>query len=268
MSETKHHIYDFPDCKCLVVCGDIHGDFNILVNKVCVQYGMKDTVIIVAGDCGFGFVKKGYYETIAKRNSQRMNAANKWILFVRGNHDNPAYFDGHTFVHKRFMAIPDYSVVKANGHSVLCVGGAVSIDRTFRKKLWEKKLNSILRFGHASENDAFAPNYYWQNEAPVFNPELLKQALTENVIDTVVTHTAPSFCELQCKNGLEQWAVEDLELLSDVQQERNTIDELYNNLDKSPVTHWCYGHFHQSWHSSINGALFKMLDIMELFEIR
>ena len=100
------------------------------------------------------------------------------------------------------------------------------------------------------------------------NPKLLKQALTETVIDTVVTHTAPSFCELQCKNGLEQWAVEDLELLSDVQQERNTIDELYNNLDKSTVTHWCYGHFHQSWHSSINGTLYKMLDIMELFEIR
>ncbi len=52
---NKYHIYDFPDCKCLVICGDIHGDFNLLVNKVCVQYQMKDTLVIVAGDCGFGF---------------------------------------------------------------------------------------------------------------------------------------------------------------------------------------------------------------------
>ena len=50
---NKYHTYDFPDCKCIVVCGDIHGDFNLLVNKVCVQYQMKDTLVIVAGDCGF-----------------------------------------------------------------------------------------------------------------------------------------------------------------------------------------------------------------------
>ena len=35
---NKYHTYDFLDCKYLVVCGDIHGDFNLLVNKICVQY--------------------------------------------------------------------------------------------------------------------------------------------------------------------------------------------------------------------------------------
>lgn len=47
-----------------------------------------------------------------------MNTANNWILFVRGNHDNPAYFDGKTFKHKRFMSIPDYSIVKVCGHTL------------------------------------------------------------------------------------------------------------------------------------------------------
>ena len=46
-------VFDFPDAKGIVVCGDIHGEFNQLVFKCCVQYGMTDTVIIVAGDCGF-----------------------------------------------------------------------------------------------------------------------------------------------------------------------------------------------------------------------
>ena len=32
---SNYPSYDFPDCKCLVVCGDIHGDFDLLVNKVC-----------------------------------------------------------------------------------------------------------------------------------------------------------------------------------------------------------------------------------------
>ena len=57
MTNKDYHTYDFPDSKCLVVCGDIHGDFNLLVNKVCVQYQLQDTVVIVAGDCGFGFPK-------------------------------------------------------------------------------------------------------------------------------------------------------------------------------------------------------------------
>lgn len=49
-TDTHHKIYDYPDCNNVVICGDIHGDFNSLVNKVCVQYQMKDTLVIVAGD--------------------------------------------------------------------------------------------------------------------------------------------------------------------------------------------------------------------------
>ena len=52
----------FPEAKSIIVSGDIHGDFNLLVNKVCVQYQMRDTLVVVAGDCGFGFENKGYYE--------------------------------------------------------------------------------------------------------------------------------------------------------------------------------------------------------------
>ena len=47
------------------------------------------------------------------------------------------------------------------------------------------------------------------------------------------------------------------------------MNSLYETLKEHQqhVTHWCYGHFHQSWHSSIDGVLFKMLDIMELAEL-
>ena len=51
---TKNYVksittFDFPGCKCLVICGDIHGDFNMLVNKVCVQHQLKDALVIVIG---------------------------------------------------------------------------------------------------------------------------------------------------------------------------------------------------------------------------
>ena len=234
----------FPSAKSIVVSGDIHGDFNQLIFKLCVQYQLRDTLLIVAGDCGFGFENPGYYEDMAKRNSKRMSEANNWIVFVRGNHDNPAYFDGRTFKHRRLMAVPDYSVIQACGHTILCVGGGISIDRCYRMDKWEA--------------------------APVYDDRELSCINEKFAIDTVITHSAPSFCALQNKNFLMHYAASDAALLDDVQKERATMDDLYNRLlhDAHPLTHWYYGHFHQSWHSAIDEVLFSMLDVMEFREVR
>ena len=53
-------LFEYPEAKSVVVCGDIHGDFHTLANKMCKQYQMTDTLLIVAGDCGFGFDKPAY----------------------------------------------------------------------------------------------------------------------------------------------------------------------------------------------------------------
>ena len=135
MEKTKYKdifIYDFDDVNEIIVCGDIHGEFNALVNKVCVQYDIHDSIIIVAGDCGFGFERVGYYDNIYKRNRKRLEEHNNYILMIRGNHDNPSYFTDKYINYKHFMTIEDYSVINAAGRSVLCVGGAVSIDRQSR----------------------------------------------------------------------------------------------------------------------------------------
>lgn len=61
----------FPEAKNIVVSGDIHKYFNLLAFKPCVQYQMKDTILIVAGDWGLGFEKKEYYEQMAKHSTKR-----------------------------------------------------------------------------------------------------------------------------------------------------------------------------------------------------
>lgn len=159
----------FPHAKGIVVSGDIHGDFTSLVYKCCVEYGMTDTLIIVAGDCGFGFESPIYYEDVYKKCRNKLSKANNWIVFVRGNHDNPAYFNLQHIKHARWMTIPDYSVIKACGHTILCVGGATSIDRALRM--------ASKRYKLPSKDNPLMPTLYWHNEQPVFDQERLKQTL-------------------------------------------------------------------------------------------
>jgi len=268
MTKTNYHTYDFTDSKYLLVCGDIHGDFDLLVERLCVLGQLRDTTCIVAGDCGFGFENKSAYDQIIMRNTQRMEEANNRIVFVRGNHDNPAYFDGLIIANKHFIAIPDYSIVKVAGHTVLCIGGATSIDRIYRKEAWRQERKHWRKLGYKiDDKNVFTAKYYWPDEQPVFNDELLTLILAENNIDTVVTHTAPSFCKFRDKTGLAEWAVEDKELLADAAHERAVMDAIYDKVKGQPITHWFYGHFHKSWQSNINGIFFKMLGIMEMYEI-
>ena len=109
-----------PAAKHIVVSGDIHGEFNTLVYKLCVQQ------------------------------------ANNWIVFVRGNHDNPAYFNGNAFAYKRFIAVPDYAVIQACNRTILGVGGGISIDRVPRKEKWKLyylrfKMLDIMEFATIGE---------------------------------------------------------------------------------------------------------------------
>ena len=254
--------FDFPKAKGIVVSGDIHGEFNELVYKCCIQYGMTDTLIIVAGDCGFGFELRGYYENVYNRNRERLSKSNNWVVFVRGNHDNPAYFNNYPIQHNRWMTVPDYSIIKACEHTILCVGGAISIDRSYRINDEHYHLPKV--------NEPLARNIYWRNEYPVFDVDKFDEINEHCAVDTVITHTAPSFCELTSKSGMSSWSIRDENLMDDVKYERQVMDKILNYLKTKnhPLRHWFYGHFHQSWHQEIDGVQYNMLDIMELREIR
>lgn len=260
MRMRKQNLYEFPEAKSIVVSGDIHGDFTQLVYKCCVQYGLTDTLIIVAGDCGFGFNRPRFYEDLYMSISGRLAKANNWIVFVRGNHDNPAYFDGNKVRYKRWKAVADYSILKACGHTILCVGGAISIDRTWR---WSQ---NVIDWGEGKLN----PSLYWPDERPVYEQAKLDAINDICAIDVVITHTAPSFCELASHHFIEEWLELDENLLKDIKAERKTMDELYAYLyaHSHPLKYWYYGHFHQSWHSEIEGVQYNMLDCTELRELR
>ena len=110
---------------------------------------------------------------------------------------------------------------------------------------------------------------YWENEAPVFDEDKLELISESIKLDTVITHSAPSFCELTSKSGLASWSASDETLEADVKRERQVMDNIFKSLKQHnhPLQRWYYGHFHQSWRASIDGVMFKMLDIMEFCEI-
>lgn len=176
---------------------------------------------------------------------------------IRGNHDNPAYFQEQRINHERFRCVPDYSIVTACGHTIFCIGGAISIDRTYRLAADSRP--------HSAQKAC-----YWADEMPRFDEDALAEINAKYKVDAVVTHTAPSFCELITKDGLMGWASRDATLLEDCERERAILDQIFESLLEAghPITHWYYGHFHQSWSATINGILFSMLDIMEFKELR
>ena len=243
------------DKKNVVICGDIHGEFETLVYNLKIN-NMTDSLIIVAGDCGFGFHKASYYDMLYKRLAPKLRTQGNIIFFVRGNHDDPAYFDGKTFVKKYMRCVADYTVVSVAGHNILCVGGAISIDR--EPRLREMELNRILR------KDKLP--LYWKDEAPVFLPDEIKE-LTEAVIkiDTVVTHTAPDFCEKRSKSGLIEWVKLDPHLLNDIALERLSMTSLYDELigHEHPLVGWYYGHFHSKYFEKIDCTTFFMLNCLD-----
>lgn len=255
-------LYEFPDTKGIVVSGDIHGDYEKLMHKCCVEYGMTDTLIIVAGDCGFGFLRPGYYDKVYQKVSKRLSKANNWIVFIRGNHDNPVYFDGKFVNNKRWKAVPDYSVIRACGHTILCVGGAISVDRTRRE------IANIGKTVIEGEDERFTPGAYWPGEAPVYDEAKL-EAAGQYAIDTVITHTAPSFCQLDHHHNIQGWLMRDKDLLDDIKTERKVMDDICTFLKGhgQPLQKWFYAHFHESWHDEINGVNYQMLDIMELNQL-
>lgn len=220
--------------KPLIFLGDNHGAWHELYSIVDYKQ-LKNCYIISVGDLGVGFHNKEYplYKTLNSDFKER----NINFYGIRGNHDDPSYFEGdERIVLSNFELIEDYSIFEYNNQIIQFVGGAISIDRTGRRE------------GVS----------YWSGERVNYKPELLKE------VDVLVTHTAPSFCFPQQFNEMVYgWAAEDAYLLEDLTDERAVMDEIFKKC--KPKYHY-YGHFHSSWSEKINGCKHRLLDINELCE--
>lgn len=241
-------LYDFTQYENVIICGDIHGHLEVIYRNPFAE----NTLFVVAGDCGFGFCETNYYHYLYNSKMNRcLGKKGNTVLFLRGNHDDPTYFDGSSFSKKRAICIPDYSIVKTAHHHILCIGGAVSVDRTWRQEQMKYKPQPL----------------YWKNEHPVYYPEKITEISQAGIaVDTVITHTCPTFCPPFTKSGIENWLLLDENLSDDIETERALMDKIWYELKSQhhPVRQWWYGHFHRSAWLEYEGCYFRLLDENEM----
>jgi len=227
----------------IAVIGDSHENFKGILYYSNSFYKLENSLVFAAGDFGVGRFTESHYINIFYHYNKELIKNNNTVIVIRGNHDDPLYFNNGNLNHSNIILVPDYTVVTVGNINILLVGGAISVDRVQR-----------LRKG----------NTYWFDEAFVYDEEKLDKI--NKKITHVITHSAPNFCFPDKKDGIMHWLLNDEGLLYDINKERADHTKLYEYLIKNghPIKEWFYGHFHGSKVEYINDIKYTMLNILEL----
>lgn len=231
----------------IYLLGDIHGNFELAQQRI-VKQNLHNAVIIQVGDFGVGY--QSFLDELKAMDkfNALLKQRNTFMYVIRGNHDNPTYFQGvapRALDQSHITFVADYSVLELNQQRFLLVGGALSIDR---------KLHN--------EGEG-----YWQAEEFVYNKAAIS---AQTHIDVVVTHSAPNFAPpTQFSELVYSFAEHDPDLIKDLIQERALLTQMYEQLALEPsnrLSHWFYGHFHASkraQHKSTQMVLVAMNELLE-----
>ena len=221
--------------KQIYIVGDNHGKYDAMFRFI-EAYGIKDCILIHVGDGGEGFVP--YDKQIRQFNHYNDRFKSKGIeyLSIRGNHSDPAYFDGSVNL-SHFKLLKDYHTQIINDERFLFVGGAISIDRKIR-------------------SEGFS---YWKDEPFVLDKSKIEEC------DVLITHSAPIWLGEFTKRGILSWCEKDEFLWRDCVKERDDLAMLYE-LAK-PKKAFC-GHFHCSLKQEYNGCVATILHELEIVEYR
>jgi hypothetical protein len=227
--------------------GDIHGEWQSLYKKI-EHNKLKDCLMIQVGDLGAGF-HGGLDRDFTKRN-RWFKSRNIEFLAIRGNHDSPAYFDGHVNF-SNFKLLKDYTQLKINNELWLFVGGAVSVDR-----------KAIDSYGDPYRLEGRS---WWKDEIFVLDESRAVRC------DVLVTHTCPQWTGPNVKSQfVAGYFDRDVHLLHDLNEERRLVTILYDDLCRPKKAF--QGHMHRSeWikhHTHNYECDSRILDILEFAEYR
>lgn len=243
----------------LLFLGDLHGHFSV-IHQYIELYGIKDAHIIQVGDFGVGFSTLEKEKRMLELYHQKLVKNNVFVWAIRGNHDYKPYFDNDPFGFTNIKLVPDYTVLNLCDKNILCIGGAVSVDRMCR-------MTKNQKLGIHDGNDLKS---WWSDE--VFNLDIDKLSSYRD-IDIVVTHTAPDYCPIDNNFGFGPFVegviseTGDSQLKTDLLVERNQLTQAFQILkENNNISNAYYGHFHISDIITIYGTKHRVLGVGELWE--
>lgn len=218
-------------------------------------YGFwDDTVVVVCGDCGIGGKDVNTFLPRFERLNKALVDNNTFILFVRGNNDNPQLFSDETINLSNVKLIPDYSVLILKTFNCLCLGGSISLDREWKKSQQE-------RLGRPS---------YWENECFAYKEDEVNEIIDKFDIACIVSNTCPSFA-FPGTNSFNKtsWVIKDKTLLKDILGERKAMDKVYERFidkDKKPFA-WVYTKYDTCNDGMINDIIFQSIGKKNLLNL-
>ena len=244
----------------LWICGDIHGELSGLVRNS-VNRGISCADILVVGDFGAGFGRPKSMDVAYSKVRVSLEKNDICIYTIRGNHDDPAFFDGkHDF--ERLHFLPDHCIIELCGKRIYPVGGAVSADIDMVDPLSRKSRrminNSLIKFGSSKR-------VWWPDEAPtqiVYGsaPSTSSGTLFPESVDIVVSHEAPlSFAPPLMRADY----VRDV-TWQKIVESRKYLDYVLQTV--KPIL-WFYGHYHCCYEGNYQKTHYRCLDIAEMVQV-
>jgi len=223
----------------LVALGDVHGDWRCIVN-FCEKY--ENTCIVQVGDFGVGFHHPLKEESKFRKLVDILKVSNNELIAIRGNHDNPSYFQDRKYGENVILA-SDYSVIEHKDRKIQLIGGGISIDRTNR----------------------IPTKDWWVGEEVVFKLDFVE------TVDILLTHVAPTDMKVKKAdfNGTVQkfHGVESMiggNLYEDLSREAELVQLLS---DRSNCKYHVFGHYHHPMVEITPNREYRCLTIDEFREI-
>lgn len=233
----------------IYIIGDPHKDYNAILYWLN-SNDLYNIALIGVGDFPRGL---GYEENKIKEEkeyallNEEFKKRNVFMWNIRGNHDNPSYFDGkHDFSNLKF--VPDYTILKINDLNIFCLGGATSIDR-------HKNTEGVDWF-------------------PDEKLKIIEEELPNIInIDVMITHTAPygvaPFLSFK-SNEEDEISKEQKKILdTEINIERHELREFLDKIiDQNPnLNKYFYGHFHKDVVNYIGNIKYTMVSIANIIPL-
>jgi len=244
LNRLGHMHYDMPSG------GSLSSTFAKHMRNMHEPNGFNDTVIIVAGGCGIGGNEINTYLARFEEFNKVLADNNSYVLFVRGEKDDPQIFNEELINLSNVKTIPDYSIVQCKSFKCLCLGGSISLDREWKKQQ-EKRIGKKM---------------YWDNEGFEYRKKEINEILTHHDIACIISNTCPSF-SFPGTNSFNRssWAKNDKTVLKEILNERKLMDKVYERImenNKKPFV-WFYSKYKVNNTNMLNDIVFQSLSKQE-----